>query len=178
MQTRNGNLIVSNAGGSASRGSKTYKVALPSAWINSLKLNEYNREIELSFDGEKIVITPKITFEDFIAIAKKNGHRLLKLNYYNKDNLCTTIIADYMAKSVKCKNFTDNSVYTAFGIKTNVNWQDYNSFLEERCIPKSRMGLKEYLYEIGVDEYDPLEIIKKTNGKMAEDSQWIEVEEI
>lgn len=178
MEIRDGKLIISNAGGTASSTAKTYKVSIPSAWINLLKLNEDNRDIELSFDGEKIIIEPKTSFDNFIVSAKQKGHKLLKLNYYNNDNLCTTIIADYDNKTVKLQNFTDNPVYTAFGIKSNVDWEDYNSFLEERCIPKSRMGLKNYLCSIGVDEYNPLEIIKKTNGRMAEDSQWLAVEEL
>ena len=74
------------------------------------------------------------------------------------------------------KNFTDNSINTAFGIKSNASWQDYNDFLKDRCIPESREGLKYYLNSIEVDEYNPLEIIKKTKGKMAEDNQWLDVE--
>lgn len=30
---------------------------------------------------------------------------------------------------------------------------------------------------IGLEEYDPVEIIRKTAGRMAEDQQWLEVEE-
>jgi len=48
--------------------------------------------------------------------------------------------------------------------------------LEERCIPRGRVGLREYLEIIGLDEYDPWEIVKKTQGRMAEDQQWIEIE--
>ena len=29
---------------------------------------------------------------------------------------------------------------------------------------------------VGLEEYDPLEIIRKTEGRMAEDQQWIRVE--
>ena len=158
MEMRSGKIIISSAGGTASKGAKTYKVSLPSAWINSLELSENNREIELSFDGEKIVITPKSSLDDFIESAKKKGHKLLKIN--------------------KFSNFTDNSVYTAFGIKHNVSWYDYNSFLEDRCIPKNRMGIRDYLISIGIYEYAPIEIIKKTHGRMAEDNQWIKVEEL
>ena len=32
------------------------------------------------------------------------------------------------------------------------------------------------LETIGVEEYDPVEIIKKTEGRMAEDEQWIRIE--
>lgn len=44
--------------------------------------------------------------------------------------------------------------------------------------PESRAGLREYLEAIGLEEYDPLEIIRKTAGRMAEDQQWLEVEEL
>ena len=31
---------------------------------------------------------------------------------------------------------------------------------------------------IGVEEYDPIEIIRKTHGRMAEDQAWVEVTEL
>lgn len=178
METRNSKVLVSNAGGTASRGSKTYKVALPSVWVNELGLGESNRDIELSFDGEKITVSPKISLTDFIASAKEKGNKLIRLNYYNNNDLCTVIIADYTDETVRFENFTDDPIHTAFGVKSNVTWQNYKDFLRDRCIPKTRMGLKHYLALIKVDEYDPLEIIKKTKGRMAEDCQWLDVEEL
>ena len=47
--------------------------------------------------------------------------------------------------------------------------------VEDRCIPRQRAGLREYMDAIGVIEYDPFEIIMKTAGRMAEDNQWIEI---
>lgn len=76
------------------------------------------------------------------------------------------------------ENYTDNPLYTAFGMRDNPDWQDYCDFLEERCIPKSRAGLHEYLTAIDVEEYDPIEIIRKTHGRMAEDQAWVEVTEL
>ena len=52
-----------------------------------------------------------------------------------------------------------------------------SAFLEERCVPRQREGIREYLETLGLDEYDPWEIIKRTQGRMAEDQQWIEVVE-
>ena len=37
---------------------------------------------------------------------------------------------------------------------------------------------KEYLEAIGVDRYEPLEIIRKTQGRMAGDDLWLTVEEL
>lgn len=178
METRKSRLIVGNAGGTASKKAKTYKASLPTAWINALGLNEDNRDIEISFDDEKIIISPIITIDDFINSAKKKGHSIVKLSYYNDVDLCTVIVADYTAETVKFENFTDSLINTAFGLKTNISWQDYNDFLKDRCIPESREGLKYYLNSIKVDEFNPLEIIKKTKGKMAEDNQWLDVEEL
>jgi len=107
-----------------------------------------------------------------------NRNKLLQLQFYHVDSLCTTILADETAKKVLIENHTDNPLYTAFGVNDNPGWQNYQNFLEERCIPKSRAGLKEYLNAIGVSEYNPLEIIRKTKGKMAEDRSWLEVTEL
>jgi hypothetical protein len=34
------------------------------------------------------------------------------------------------------------------------------------------------LESIGLDEYNPIEIIQRTAGRMAEDNQWLEIEVI
>ena len=106
------------------------------------------------------------------------SNKLLQLQFFHGDSLCTTILADETAEKVLIENHTSDPLYTAFGVNENPGWQDYQSFLEERCIPKSRAGLQEYLNAIGVDEYQPLEIIRKTKGRMAEDRSWLEVTEL
>ena len=50
--------------------------------------------------------------------------------------------------------------------------------MQERCIPRERAGLREYLEALGIDEYDPLKIIQRTGGRMAEDQQRLEVDEL
>lgn len=178
METRNGKLIINKAGGTASDGSKTYKVSLPSAWINMLEIDENNRDLELSFDGERITIFPELTMDKFISNAKKKGNYLLKLDFYNNNDICTTIIADHTDEKVKIKNHTSNVIYRAFGVNENPTWEDYNDFLEERCVPRTRERIRVVLETLGIDEYNPLEIIKKTKGIMAEDNQWLDVEEL
>ncbi len=173
MDKRNIRLIVNNSGGTSSKGSKTYRVTIPNNWIERLGLNENRRDLSIAFDGEKIIISPKLSMAEYVA--KHSNNNLIRLKFYDKDTLCTSIIADYTAKEIRIKNYINDNNYTAFGINTAPDWSDYLSFLEERCIPRTRSGLKEYLDAIGVDEYDPLEIIKKTKGRMAEDNYRIEV---
>lgn len=178
MEHRAGKIIVSAAGGTAAKGAKTYKVSVPSLWIKEMGIDENNRNIELIFDGNGIYITAEKSIEEFVSQKKAMGHNLKKLSFYDDNEICSIICADFTDKTLKVQNHTDDIVKTAFGNNKLPTWEDFMNFLEERCIPKERSGIREYLEAIGVAEYDPLEIIKKTKGKMAEDEQWIEIEEI
>ncbi len=169
-------IIVGSAGGNAGKNSKSYKISLPSKWVNELSLA--SKKIELAFDGEKIIISPHLSFETFLKKKKEKGHKLILLKYYDNDILCTRICADFTDKTVSIKNEAYDIVKTAFGKNEIPTWEDFEDFLEERCVPKNRSGIREYLETIGVDEYSPIEIIKKTAGRMAEDNQWLEMEEI
>ena len=176
METRNAKLIINKSGGTASEKSKTYRVTIPNSWVEQLGISEDNREIELSFNGSEITVRRKQTMQEYKDTHNRN--KLLQLQFFHGDSLCTTILADETAEKVLIENHTSDPLYTAFGVNDNPCWQDYQNFLEERCIPKSRAGLKEYLNAIGVDEYNPVEIIRKTKGKMAEDQSWLEVTEL
>ncbi len=169
MEHRTGKIIVSSAGGTAASGSKTYKVSIPSLWIREMGIDENKRNIELMFDGNSIYITAEKIIEEFVSQKKTMGHQLKKFSFFDDNELCSIIYTDFTDKTLKAENHTEDIVKT---------WDEFMDFLEERCIPKKRSGIREYLEAIGVAEYNPLEIIKKTKGKMAEDKQWIEIEEI
>ena len=132
--------------------------------------------MELSFDGSTITIARRMSVDEFISAKRENGHALTKLSYFDGEKLCTTIIADSTERVLYIENHTDRVIKTAFGNNLVPTWEDLQHFLEERCIPRARAGLREYLETIGVEEYDPVEIIKKTEGRMAEDEQWIRIE--
>lgn len=178
MEHRTGKIIVSSAGGTAANGAKTYKATIPSSWIKEMRLDENNRNIELMFDGYGIYITAEKSIEEFVLQKKNMEHSLKKLSFYDDKELCTVIYVDFTDKTLKAQNHTDDIIKTAFGNNKFPNWTDFMAFLEERCIPRERDGLREYLDVIGVAEYNPLEIIQKTKGKMAEDKQWIEIEKM
>lgn len=56
METRKRRLIVGKVGGTASKGSVNYKVSLPSPWIKCMGLGRDNKDVEIAFDGTKIII--------------------------------------------------------------------------------------------------------------------------
>lgn len=167
---------ISVAGGSAGVGAKTCKVTLPTTWLSALGVREDSREVVLSFDGEKITVSPALSLEEYAAKKLAMGHHVYSLGYHDGSRLCTLIYADFTDQTLQVENHTDLLVKTAFGKKTLPTWEDFLTFLEERCIPRGRAGLNGYLADMGLTEYDPLEIIKRTEGRMAEDDQWLKVE--
>lgn len=96
---------------------------------------------------------------------------------YSPRGLGTIIHADYKSQTVRIENKTDKILDTAFGVNQNPSWKEYEAFLEDRCFPRTRDKLKLVLADIGVSCYDPIQIIKKTKGRMAEDNLWLEIED-
>ncbi len=178
METRLGKISASKAGGTAGNGSMTYKLSLPSAWVSELGLTKNDCRVTLSFDGEVITVTPEQSMEQYREGRLAAKHEMLEIRYYNSSELCTQIYADRTARDLRAENHTDNMVKTAFGKNSLPSWSDLEDFLEERCVPRQRAGLREDLEALGLDGYDPLAIIRKTKGRMAEDDQWMEVIEL
>lgn len=168
MEKRTAKVNISAAGGTAAKGSRTCKVTLPTTWLEAMGISESQRELELSFDGEQITLS----HPGGISVPE---HDIRTFRFYDDQRLCTIIRADFTAKTVSAENHVVDPVKTAFGNNPRPSWADFHAFLEERCIPRQRAGLREYLEAIGLAEYDPLQIIQKTKGRMAEDQQWLEV---
>ena len=175
MEKRTAKINISSAGGTASPNAKTYKLTLPNSWMAALGINDDFREMEIEFKDMQIILSRKSSIEELIA-QHSNHHDVRLFKYFNGKILCTTIYADFTDEKITIENHINDPVNTAFGNNDLPIWDDFLYFLQERCIPKQRAGLREYLETIGVDEFDPFEIIKKTTGRMAEDDQWIEME--
>jgi hypothetical protein len=177
MEERKGKILMNKAGGNASAEAKSYRAALPSVWMNALGISESSREITLQFDGESIVIRPAASaqYDVFLQDARRLGHDLLLIHFYDRDVLCTKICADRTARRLVIQNENDDVLATAFGVNNVPDWSDFEDFLASRCVSKDRDGIREYLSALGIDGHDPLNIIRKTGGRMAEDHQWIKI---
>ena len=100
---------------------------------------------------------------------------VLRMEYMCEDELCSVILVDFMREKVEVINKTDEVIHQAFGAKARPDWEDFEYFLESRCFPRSRDHMKSILRDLGLDNYDPLAIIEKTGGRMAEDKQWLKM---
>lgn len=100
----------------------------------------------------------------------------LRLWYMYKNKKCTLIDVDEVQQKIRIKNYTNNIMFRAFGANTNPNYVDYEEFLKSRCFPETRDKIKIQLDALGIPFYDPMLIIGKTQGRMAEDDFWIMIE--
>ena len=102
-----------------------------------------------------------------------DGDYVMRLNFMYKQKVCTEIYVDFEHKQIKIINRTDDIMKRAFGVNEKPTWEDFESFIEERCFPNSRALKKIILQRIGVDSYDPLQILELNKGRTAEDNQYI-----
>ena len=100
----------------------------------------------------------------------------MRLWYLYLNTVCTIIDVDIMNQRVKIKNYTNNLLFRAFGRNEHPTFSDYEEFLKSRCFPEERDKMKLMLRDLDIPFYDPLLIIEKTDGRMAEDDFWIRIE--
>lgn len=93
---------------------------------------------------------------------------------------------DVMFKDEKVASIAvkDNDVYVS--IYTDIRYkQPFNKivsleyierFLEDSCIPRNRQNINEVLGNLGLENYDVIEILKKTHGVSFDDFWWIKFE--
>lgn len=98
---------------------------------------------------------------------------VLRMEYMCEDELCSIILVNFKDKQIAVINKTDEVIHQAFGVKARPDWEDFEYFLESRCFPRGRDHMKSILRDLELDCYDPLAIIEKTKGRMAEDKQWL-----
>ena len=96
--------------------------------------------------------------------------------YMYEQDVCTLIDVNEQERKVKIRNYTDRVMFRAFGTVENPDYKDYQEFLESRCFPESRDKMKLILKDLGLPFYDPIMIIEKTEGRMAEDNFWVRIE--
>lgn len=104
---------------------------------------------------------------------KLDGRFNYQIDFMYKTSVCTTILVNFWDEKIKIINKTDDILHRAFGVNENPTWEDFNTFLEDRCFSKSRGDRKSVLRALGIDSYDPFQIIEQTKGKTYEDSQWM-----
>lgn len=97
----------------------------------------------------------------------------LRMTYMNGAKICTIIDVDFIHEKVVIKNRTEDFLHRAFGVVEEPTWEQFQEFLSDRCFPETRGNAKTLLRNMGLDCYDPLQILEKTHGRTADDPLWI-----
>lgn len=97
----------------------------------------------------------------------------MKIDFMFKTSVCTTIYVDFRHEKINIVNKTDDILHRAFGVNDNPSWQDFLDFVSDRCFSSARGDRKAILRALGIDSYDPIQIIEQTRGKTYEDRQWM-----
>lgn len=96
-----------------------------------------------------------------------------EIEFMHDDKMCTRIFIYFIEERIEIENHTEDYIDRAFGCVEHPTWEQFMHFLEERCFPRTRDGMKHILRDLDVQSYDPWQIIQKTEGRMAEDRHWI-----
>lgn len=86
-------------------------------------------------------------------------------NWYCNGQLTAVVTADYTQKTVEVKNLVNDSYYLPFAPDIKPSFTQWQAVLTSHCPSKNNAFIDQFLESIGLDHYDVLEIIKKTNGK-------------
>lgn len=100
----------------------------------------------------------------------------LRLWYGQGEDIYTIIDVSPPQRRVTVYNYTKDLMRRAFGKIESPTYEQYEAFLESRCFPRSRDKLKLMLEELDLPFYDPLMIVEKTEGRMADDDFWLRIE--
>ncbi len=93
-----------------------------------------------------------------------------------REKTVAKIIFDYKTKTVSVENYTDKMQLRPFGINETPSFDDFEYFLESRCMPKTRHDLKFILKELDLPCWDPWVLIRFNHGLQYEDYGWIRME--
>ena len=100
----------------------------------------------------------------------------MRMTYMFRRQPCTTIDVNFFEQKIRIQNRTNDILHRAFGVNEQPTWEDFEIFLRDRCFPPTRGYLKEELQTLGLDSYDPLQIVEKTKGRTAEDGLWLKIQ--
>ncbi len=96
----------------------------------------------------------------------------IRFSTYWKDKKTSDVRISADRRTVEYHRYSDGMCESPFGFDHPTFEQMYR-FMESRCMPKGRLQLQEYLDDLGLEEYNVYQILRKTHGVMWEDFLWL-----
>lgn len=120
------------------------------------------------------ILNENPNIEQELRVPEKKSS--MRIWYMCKSDVCTIIDVNERFRDVRIYNYTNDLLKRAFGKIDSPTFEQYEEFMESRCFPRTRDKMKLILKELNIPFYDPVLIIEKTQGRMAEDDFWIRIE--
>ena len=97
----------------------------------------------------------------------------IKFQVFRKKTLTADV--SISGKTINVIVFTDNRLDTC-GFYPGMDVYQAGECIKLRCFPEDRKNSDDLLKTLGLDYYDPWEIVKKTHGLMYNDYSWFKFE--
>lgn len=107
-----------------------------------------------------------------VKLVEKNAfleNTELFMECYWKNEKTATVRLDKQYAYIS--RYTDNPVKQIF-YKDKLTRLEFGEILEDRCWDRHRPDINKIMALIGLDEYNPYEICKRTHGRMYQDKIW------
>lgn len=110
--------------------------------------------------------------EKLVEDIIENRPKTIEFEYLKKDKVVARVYVDVENNRVEQEMFTDNILDVPIpNPKKNIETLMY--FFETRCFPRTRANAKQLLNDLGLDAYNPYDIVKVTRGRLWDDYYWI-----
>lgn len=100
---------------------------------------------------------------------------VLIFDWMCEDEVYAHVEVNFDTEDVKCEEYCDELALQFMG-KLPHTIESVATALELRCIPKERPDVDEVLGWMGINGYNPFEIVKVTHGYVPSDNLWIRFE--
>ena len=146
----------------------------------SFYIHEVAAELEMSNSDNTACLVREMTYwkklnKDFNLTAEELTRYKARYDFMLGDDILTSILVDFLREKINVVDYFSHPMKRAFGVKKRPSWDDFVSFLEDRCVPRSRDHMKLILRDYKLDSYDPFAIVERTGGSMAEDERYIKI---
>lgn len=95
-----------------------------------------------------------------------------EFDYMREDSVMTRVEVTDL-KDIVIENYTDNIAWRFFGVYEKPTIPMLYHFIEERCVPRTRVNINDLLKCMGLSEYNPYDIVRITHGVMVDDCYWL-----
>lgn len=117
-----------------------------------------------------VTIADKLNFNLILEDRLKNKWDGSRISVYWKNELTAKVAIDGF--NVTIEKFTDDISKQFFYAFDHMDMIQLSELLESRCWERERVGIEDILAKLGIEEYDPIEIVKRTFGVSYNDFIW------